>query len=498
MRQHRVKHTAELRETVIIFHHSYEQPGVKDLLHHCRDVLASGQVVSKGRKPQLKRLVLPDLEGVGVNHSWLNNFLGREHPPGHGVDGGEVAPRPLPRAVAGHVVHAGEGTQHLRQDLHVLPRAEELNVLLLVHVAPLGAPAQCRVVGPHSVSAGLGVDRQEATAVEPLQHWPDQRGLGLQWCLEPGQKVRAPLDELQEDVDDVLKGSDVPQGRSAAAAVGDQHAAHAHGVREVPEGRRPRVPPAPVRELIPEARLRQVAGRPVGPKDGPDLLIGVPGGVRGHPPRQLAALLLGQNVELVQNTHDALLQVQAVEMEPSYPGRPQGVNNRNHRLHALLLHCLLVLFHGGNPGDQLGGDPGPQLLHNPTECLEGVHRHDPANDRHFDPQGPAIPLKLQKHRGVVHKLGHDEACAGIHLLLQVLKINLVGHTRERQAAGIPRNSNAEVVVVSLTNEPDQLSRVLQDTLLGRVVGLPTKGKYVPEAFLAGASQSTLQNAERGV
>ena len=88
---------------------------------------------------------LPDIEGLWVDDSGLDDLLGREDTPGDSVHicGGDVGVH-LASLVDGHVCDAGPLLQSLLQALKDLGGGEELDVCLLVHI-PAHTPVLSRV-----------------------------------------------------------------------------------------------------------------------------------------------------------------------------------------------------------------------------------------------------------------------------------------------------------------------------------------------------------------
>ena len=108
------------------------------------------------------------------------------------------------------------------------------------------------------------------------------------------------------------------------------------------------------------------------------------------------------------------------------------------------------------------------------EALKAEDGHNAWDDLAVDPGRAAIGNPLVEQVVVVEELCDYEVGAGIHLLLEVSDIIFAGLCLEMYL-GVPSDTNAEKVAVLLSDEPDQVARVVEPVLDGNPVGGTTRG-----------------------
>jgi len=108
------------------------------------------------------------------------------------------------------------------------------------------------------------------------------------------------------------------------------------------------------------------------------------------------------------------------------------------------------------------------------EALKAEDRHYAWDDLAVDTGRAAIGDPLVEQIVVVEELCDYEVRAGIDLLLQVSDIIFAGLCLEMYL-GVPSDTDAEEVTVLLSDEPDQVARVVEAILDGNPVGRTTRG-----------------------
>eukprot|EP00754_Rhynchopus_humris_P048771 Rhum_TRINITY_DN7987_c0_g1::Rhum_TRINITY_DN7987_c0_g1_i1::g.25568::m.25568 len=462
----------------VVVHNVHEPEGAVDLLHNLgAEPLLAGPV---GDQPQRKGLLPPLRERGCVNDGGLHNLLAGEDAPRDGRDAVVVCLR-VACGVGGHerelvVLVALDEGEHV---LCRLRRAEELDVRLLVHVSTLGTPTHVAGLGRLGVHAWLAVDGEKPVTVHRRNRLVEDAGaFGGEAVVEPGER-RPAVERPHEQRADVREGRVGGPG-DASCLQPLLRVRRDRRVRVVvlAKGRRTRVAPASVGEVVPRHRLRHVALLAVGPEGGANLFVRAahvgalaPGQVASGVGCLAGKARRGTVVEEPQplrervgeDACDALLEVLREEVEATDALPHQLLHQLRHLLHADVLHLVVVLLGAADLLRELADGrrvAGAEHLLHAGKLVEGVDRHDARDDRTLDPDAPAVEREREEYVHVVEQLCHEKVGTCVDLLLQVLQIVLV-RRRLLVSLWVGRSDDAEVVTVLLLHPPDELRHVLE-------------------------------------
>lgn len=478
----------------VVVHNVEEVPVVHDVL----DEDAAGRLGLKAVGPvdaEAESLVTPGEEGDALDNGGLNNLLAGEDTPGDGVGAirGRVG---LEVTVLGHGVVGERGVVADEADDLVddLGRDEQLDVALLVDVTVGGTPAMDGVRRLDTVDGRLGVDGEEAALVKLNQRGLDGVGLAGEGGLTPGQRVNLLVQVTNKGVGNVAQRL----GFTPLAAVGLVGAGQADAVGvELTKGRRARITPATVGELVPVLGAENVGLVAVAPEDGTDVLVATAKALGGLPGKGLLQRTLGGGgpAELLEDHAGGLGQVHGVKVHVVDTGGHELAAHLDNQVLANLTDGNIVVLDGLELVEPALGNLAAAVLDAAEEAGVGSNGHDARQNGNGDACGADLADPANEVFDVVEHLGDDEGAAEVDLVLEVLN-QLVFVVVVVGALGVTGHTDIKVVTVGGTDVLDEIAGVLEAVLGGSPLLLGTgrvaaEGEDVGAAGLVGLVESVV-------